>query len=130
MADANAALTAALALIGKQGGAPSNSVGAALTGSPMDAVTSVLGEAVKDTPTNQTATATSGGATRTNWSLGSGDFVITSRSSGSSTTGARSTAQDAGGSNGEAGAVAGMPVWGWFAIAGAGILALVFALRR
>lgn len=107
------------------------SVASALTGTPLGAIAPVLTEAVKDTPTSQTGQASSGGATRSNWSFGSGDMTIQSKSSGTASTGAKSNAQDAGGSNGsDAAAIAGLPWWGWLALAGGALLVLIFALRR
>ncbi len=112
--------------------APMGSVASALTGTPLGAIAPVLTEAVKDTPTSQTGQASSGGATRSNWSFGSGDMTIQSKSSGTASTGAKSNAQDAGGSNGSdaAAALAGLPWWGWLALAGGALLVLFLALRR
>jgi len=104
-------------------------VASALSGTPIGALAPVLSEAVKDTPTSQTGQASSGGATRSNWSFGSGDMTIMSKSSGTATTGAKSTAQDAGGSNG-GGSLAGMPAWGWVALAAGGLLVLFALLWR
>lgn len=131
MADATANALLAYALGGKASpsAAPAGSLADVLGGSPLAALSPVLSEAVKDTPTNQTGQATSGGATRAAWNLTSGDFVIQSRSSGTATTGSKSVSQDASGSSG-GGSAAGMPWWGWLAIAGAGLLSLFLILRR
>lgn len=124
MADQAATLAALLSALNGGGGgggsaAPIGSIAA--SASPYGAAASALAPALADTPTS--LTASSGGANRANWSLGSGDFVVSSRSTGSQATGAKTVGQDAGGTN-----AAAVPWYVW-ALGAAALLLAAWRLR-